>query len=183
MAGIIFVLMFAQSESPRFLVKQGKSHEATHALARLRQQPAGSEYVVREIYAIQAALDHELEATSSLGWAGKLREMFLVKSNLYRVYMATMVQLLSQWSGAGSVTLYAVDLFKLLGIRGAQQGLLITAVFGIVKLISALVCALFLVDVVGRKRALLTGITLQAAPSRTSSSPHRTSPPAVAPLP
>ncbi|KAG5939076.1 hypothetical protein E4U53_007893, partial [Claviceps sorghi] len=162
MAGIIFVLMFAQSESPRFLVKQGQSKEATHVMARLRQQPAESEYVVREIYAIQAALDHELEATGSLGWAGKLREMFLVKSNLYRVYMATMVQLLSQWSGAGSVTLYAVDLFKLLGISGAQQGLLVTAVFGILKLVSALVCALFLVDVIGRKRALLTGITLQA---------------------
>ena len=162
MGGIIFVLMFAQSESPRFLVKQGKSQEATHVMAQLRQQPAESEYVVREIYAIQAALDHELEATRSIGLAGKLREMFFVKSNLYRVYMATMVQLLSQWSGAGSITLYAVDLFRILGVSGEQEGLLVTAVFGIVKLISALVCALFLVDVIGRKRALLTGISLQA---------------------
>ncbi|KAG6005706.1 hypothetical protein E4U54_000290 [Claviceps lovelessii] len=162
MSGIIFLLMFAQSESPRFLVKQGKSIAATKVMARLRQQPAESEYVVREISAIQAALDHELEATKSAGWASKLREMFLVKSNLYRLYMATMVQLLSQWSGAGSITLYAVDLFKILGVSGEQQGLLVTAVFGIVKLIAALVCALFLVDVVGRKRALLTGITLQA---------------------
>ena len=30
------------------------------------------------------------------------------------------------------------------------------------KLIAAVLCALFLVDVIGRKRALLTGITLQA---------------------
>lgn len=162
MAGIIFILMFAQSESPRFLVKQGKSDEATEVMARLRQQPAEGEYVVREISAIQAALDHELEATRGVGWAGKLKEMFLDRSNLYRVYMATMVQLLSQWSGAGSITLYAVDLFKILGISGAQEGLLVTAVFGIVKLVAALVCALFLVDVIGRKRALLTGITLQA---------------------
>ncbi|KAG6007593.1 hypothetical protein E4U21_005791 [Claviceps maximensis] len=162
MAGIIFVLMFAQSESPRFLVKQGKSTEATRVMARLRKQPADSEYIVREIYTIQAALDHELEATSSIGWAGKIKEMIFVKSNLYRLYMALMVQFLSQWSGAGSITLYAVDMFKLLGIGGEQKGLLITAVFGIVKLISALVCALFLVDVIGRKRALLTGITLQA---------------------
>ncbi|KAG5985836.1 hypothetical protein E4U43_005852 [Claviceps pusilla] len=162
MSGIIFLLMFAQSESPRFLVKQGKSKAATKVMARLRQQPAESEYVVREISAIQAALDHELEATKSVGWTSKLKEMFLVKSNLYRLYMATMVQLLSQWSGAGSITLYAVDLFKILGVSGEQQGLLVTAVFGIVKLTAALVCALFLVDVVGRKRALLTGITLQA---------------------
>ncbi|GAO19178.1 uncharacterized protein UV8b_00543 [Ustilaginoidea virens] len=162
MAGIIFLLTFAQVESPRFLVKQAKSQEATQVMARLRQQPADSEYVVREISYIQAALDHELEATKGVGWAGKLKEMFLVKSNLYRVYLATMVQLLSQWSGAGSITLYAPDLFKILGITGTQEGLLVTAVFGIVKLVAALVCALFLVDVVGRKRALLTGITLQA---------------------
>lgn len=34
--------------------------------------------------------------------------------------------------------------------------------FGIVKLVAAIGCALFLVDVIGRKRSLLTGITLQA---------------------
>ncbi|KAG6025508.1 hypothetical protein E4U41_001499 [Claviceps citrina] len=112
--------------------------------------------------AIQAELDHELEATRGVGWAGKLKEMLLDRSNLYRVYMATMVQLLSQWSGAGSITLYAVDLFRLLSVSGDQEGLLVTAVFGIVKLVSALACALFLVDVIGRKRALLIGIALQA---------------------
>ncbi|KAK2594371.1 hypothetical protein QQS21_007931 [Conoideocrella luteorostrata] len=162
MAGLIFVLMFAQYESPRFLVKQGRSEKASQVMARLRKQPADSEYIVREIFTIQAALDHELEATRGVGFLGKLKEMFLNKSNLYRVYMATMVQLLSQWSGAGSITLYAPDLFKILGVGGEEEGLLVTAVFGIVKLVSALVCALFLVDVIGRKRALLTGITLQA---------------------
>ncbi|KAJ3501399.1 hypothetical protein NM208_g16944 [Fusarium decemcellulare] len=72
-----------------------------------------------------------------------------------------MVQFLSQWSGAGSITLYAPDLFKILGITGSDESLLVTAVFGIVKLCAAVICALFLVDVIGRKRALLTGITLQ----------------------
>lgn len=73
-----------------------------------------------------------------------------------------MVQFLSQWSGAGSITLYAPDLFEILGVTGSEEGLLVTAVFGLVKLVSALCCALFLVDVIGRKRSLLTGITLQA---------------------
>lgn len=47
-------------------------------------------------------------------------------------------------------------------MTGTNEGLLVTAVFGIVKLIAAVGCALFLVDVIGRKRSLLTGITLQA---------------------
>ncbi|POR36802.1 Quinate permease [Tolypocladium paradoxum] len=162
MAGIIFILTFLQFESPRFLVKQGKPDKAAEVMGHLRHLPADSDYVVNEITSIQAALDHELEATKGVGWLGKVKEMFLDKSNLYRVYLATMVQLLSQWSGAGSITLYAPDLFKILGVMGSEEGLLVTAVFGIIKLVAALVCALFLVDVIGRKRALLTGITLQA---------------------
>ena len=162
MAGIIFILTFFQYESPRFLVKQGKPDRAADVMSKLRHLPVDSDYVVGEITTIQAALDHELEATKGVGWLGKIKEMFLDKSNLYRVYLATMVQLLSQWSGAGSITLYAPDLFALLGITGSEEGLLVTAVFGIIKLIAALMCALFLVDVIGRKRALLTGITLQA---------------------
>lgn len=161
MSGIIFILSFFQFESPRFLVKQGKAEKAAEVMAHLRQLPVDDEYVVREISEIQAALDHELEATQGVGWLGKVKEMFLVPSNLYRLYMSTMVQFLSQWSGAGSITLYAPDLFSLLGITGTEESLLVTAVFGLVKLIAALLCALFLVDVIGRKRALLLGISLQ----------------------
>jgi hypothetical protein len=73
-----------------------------------------------------------------------------------------MSQFLSQWSGAGSITLHAVNFFALLGVTGTNEALLATAVFGIVKLVAAVVCALFLVDVIGRKRSLLIGITLQA---------------------
>lgn len=160
-AGIAFILTFFQYESPRFLVKEGKIEEATMVLAKLRKQDPNSEYIVGNISEIQSALEHELEATRGVGWAGKLKEMFLNKSNLYRLYLSTMVQFLSQWSGAGSITLYAPDLFAIIGITGNDEGLLVTAVFGIVKLIAAICCALFLVDVIGRKRALLTGITLQ----------------------
>ncbi|TQS33296.1 hypothetical protein Golomagni_06366, partial [Golovinomyces magnicellulatus] len=162
MAGIIFILTFFQYESPRFLVKQRKSAEATKVLARLRKQPEDSDYIVGQIATIQAALDEELEATRGVGLLGKVKEMFLDKRNLYRLYMVTMVQLLSQWSGAGSITIYAQELFQLLGIHGQEEKLLVTAVFGLIKFGAAIVCALFLVDVIGRKRALLTGITLQA---------------------
>lgn len=162
MSGLIFILTFFQYESPRFLVKRGEIEKATQVMSHLRHLPADSDYIVNEIAAIRAAHDHELEATHGLGWRGKLKEMFLDRSNLYRLYLSTMVQFLSQWSGAGSITLYAPDLFRILGITGSEEGLLVTAVFGLVKLVSALVCALFLVDVIGRKRSLLTGITLQA---------------------
>ena len=161
-AGLIFILSFLQYESPRYLVKQGQDEKALMTLARLRNLSPEHEYVVREITEIQMAHEAEMEATMGSGLLGIIKETFLVPSNLYRVYLTIMAQILSQWSGAGSITLYATDLFKLLGITGTNENLLITAIFGIVKLVAAVLCALFLVDVIGRKRALLLGITLQA---------------------
>ncbi|EEY17275.1 quinate permease [Verticillium alfalfae VaMs.102] len=161
-AGIIFILTFFQYESPRFLVKQGKVEEATAVMSHLRHLPEDHEYIVREISAIQMSHEAELEATRGASFLGKIKEMFLVPSNLYRVYLTSMVQILSQWSGAGSITLYAPDLFEILGVTGQNESLLVTAVFGIVKFCAAIICALFLVDVIGRKRALLIGISLQA---------------------
>lgn len=161
-AGLIFILTFLQYESPRFLVKQGKYQKATENMAHIRHLPVDDPYVVSEIRAIREAHEEELEATMGASWYGVLREMFLIPSNLYRLYLSSMVQFLSQWSGAGSITLYAPDLFQILGITGQNESLLVTAVFGIVKFVAAVLCALFLVDVIGRKRALLLGITLQA---------------------
>jgi sugar porter (SP) family MFS transporter len=161
-AGIIFILTWFQYESPRFLIKQNQPEKALENMARLRRLSPDHPYVIREISAIQAAHEAELEATKGAGALGILKETFLVPSNLYRLYLSSMVQFLSQWSGAGSITLYANDLFKILGITGQNESLLVTAVFGIVKLVAAVICALFLVEVIGRKRALLTGITFQA---------------------
>lgn len=160
-SGIILLLSFCQNESPRFLIKQNKPEDALKTLARIRNLPADHEYVIREISAIQHSHQDELEATMGSGPLGVLKEALLIRSNLYRLYLAAMAQVLSQWSGAGSITLYAPDLFKLLGVSGSNESLLVTAVFGIVKLIAAIICALFLVDFIGRKRSLLLGISLQ----------------------
>lgn len=161
-AGIIFTLSFFQYESPRFLIKTGKDAKALENMARIRNLPADHPYVTAEIAAITIQHHEEMEATMGTNWFGVVKELFLVPSNLYRLYLAFFAQLMSQWSGAGSITLYAPDLFELLGVTGTNETLLVTAVFGIVKLVAAVSCALFLVDVIGRKRSLLAGITLQA---------------------
>lgn len=83
-------------------------------------------------------------------------------NNFYRIYLGFAAQLLSQWSGAQSITVYAPDFFKLLGVDGQSEKLFATCIFGVVKFVAALICAFFLVDVVGRKRSLGVGIALQA---------------------
>ncbi|KFY22636.1 hypothetical protein V493_06452 [Pseudogymnoascus sp. VKM F-4281 (FW-2241)] len=161
-AGIIFILSFFNYESPRFLVKVGKDELATVNLARLRNLPLDHPVIIHEITEIQAQLHEEQEATMGLGWIGILKEMFLMPNNLYRIHIGLVSQLLSQWSGAGSITLYAPDFFALLGTTGQNEKLFATAIFGVVKFVAAIMCALFLVDVIGRKRSLAIGITLQA---------------------
>lgn len=161
-AGIIFFLSFFQFESPRFLIKKGNDAKALEVMSRLRNLPPDHPYVTQEIAAVTIQHHEEMEATKGASWFGVVKELFLIPSNLYRMYLAFFAQIMSQWSGAGSITLYAPDLFALLGITGTNESLLVTAVFGIVKLVAAVCCALFLVDVIGRKRSLLIGITLQA---------------------
>ncbi|KAK8080031.1 MFS quinate transporter [Apiospora hydei] len=161
-ATIILAMTIFQYESPRYLVKIGKPEEALLNMSRLRNLDTTDPYLVQEMKSIEASHQEEVAETRNLGFLGVLKEMFCVSSNLYRVYLATMAQLMAQWSGAGSITVYATDLFMLLGFNGKNESLLIAVIFGVVKLLSAVCCALFLVDVIGRKRSLMAGITLQA---------------------
>lgn len=161
-AGIIFILSFFNLESPRFLIKNGNPDRALANLAKIRGLPADDEFVVSEINGIKHQLAEEQEATMGQGFFGYVREIFCMPNNFYRIYLGLGCQLLGQWSGAQSITIYAPDMFALLGTKGQNEKLFATAIFGVVKFVAALICALFLVDVIGRKRALSIGITLQA---------------------
>lgn len=160
-AGLIFFLSFLNRESPRYLVKRGKVDQAQANLSKIRGLGRDSEYVRKELADIEEQLAEEEEATLGQGWLGYLKEIFLMPNNFYRLYIGLGSQLLGQWSGAQSITIYAPDFFALLGTEGQNEKLFATAIFGVVKFVAAIICALFLVDVVGRKRSLSIGIGLQ----------------------
>ena len=161
-AGLIFILSFFNYESPRYLIKKGKVEHAIGNLSRVRNLPRDDPYIVSEIGGIERQLEEEKEATLGAGWFGLLKEMFLMPNNLYRICLGLGSQPMSQWSGAQSITIYAPDMFALLGTTGQNEKLFATAIFGVVKFVAAIVCALFLVDYIGRKRSLGIGIGLQA---------------------
>ncbi|WEW56993.1 hypothetical protein PRK78_002452 [Emydomyces testavorans] len=160
-AGLILILSFAVKESPRYLVKIGKNEEALKTMMAIRNLPSDHPYLQRELNDIHEQLEREREATLGLSWLGPLKELFLIPSNRYRIMVGLMSQLLSQWSGASSITIYAPQFFAMLGTTGQSEKLFATAIFGVVKLIASIVCALFLVDILGRRRALASGIILQ----------------------
>lgn len=161
-AGLIFILSWFNKESPRYLIKQNKVEQAVSNLCYVRNLPEDHELVVHEVYDIKRQLATEQEATMGQGVGGLFREIFCIRDNAYRLYLGFGSQLLSQWSGAQSITIYAPTFFALLGTKGQNEKLFATAIFGVVKFISSIACALFVVDMLGRKRALFFGITLQA---------------------
>ncbi|KAK9318918.1 general substrate transporter [Lipomyces orientalis] len=161
-ATLIAFMSFFNYESPRYLIRCGKDAQATRNLSHVRHLPPEHEAVVREICEIQAQLEEEKTATMGSGWLSIVKEMFLTPSNFYRVYLGFTVQVLTQWCGAQSITVYAPQFFILTGISGQNEKLFATCILGVVKFVGALICAFFLVDVIGRKRSLGIGIVIQA---------------------
>ncbi|EEP81348.1 conserved hypothetical protein [Uncinocarpus reesii 1704] len=160
-AGLIFLFSFGVEESPRYLAKIGKNEEAHRIMAKIRNLSPSHPYVQTEMNDIHEQLEREREATLGFHWLGPLKELFFIPSNRYRIMVGLMSQLLSQWSGATSITIYAPQFFAMLGTEGQSEKLFATAIFGVVKLVASIVCALFLVDLLGRKRALTYGIIMQ----------------------
>lgn len=160
-AAIIFMLSFGAVESPRWLLKVQRHEEASKNLSKLRQLPESHPFVQTEIIDINDQLNREAEATMGTHWFAPVKELLTSPANRYRLMLSLFSQLLAQWSGANSITIYAPEYFKMMGTSGQSEKLFATAIFGVVKFISAIICALFLIDFIGRKRSLSCGIALQ----------------------
>ncbi|RAK80805.1 putative transporter [Aspergillus fijiensis CBS 313.89] len=152
---------FFCSESPRWLLLRGRSDEATTAMSRLRGLPRDHPVVQSELAGMDAQILHEMESTSNAGLLDLLKETFVPVENRRRFFLIFMATLFSQWSGANAITQYLPSIFAYLGISGDETTFLTTGIYGIVKFTSTVFFALFMVDILGRRRSLLAGIGLQ----------------------
>lgn len=161
-AGSILIMSFVFTwESPRWYLKAGKPEKAIHSLSKLRNLPPDHPYIVGEISDINEQLSVELAAVSGNSAIGVIKEFIMKKANRYRFFLVVAAaQVLGQWSGANAVTIYAPELFAVIGVTGVEK-MKMTAILGLVKFCSAYLCAFFIIDFLGRKKALYMGITLQ----------------------
>ncbi|KAK8092554.1 Major facilitator superfamily domain- general substrate transporter [Apiospora kogelbergensis] len=162
-AGLFLIMSFTLNESPRYLVMRGKHDEAIKAITTLRQLPMEHPFVQEELAGIRDQLEREREATHGVSRMGKLRELVMIPANRYRLMLGVLSQLLSQWSGASAITIYAVEFFGVLGYTGQSEKLFATCILGVVKFCAAYLCAFFIVDFLGRRKSLYAGISLQTA--------------------
>jgi sugar porter (SP) family MFS transporter len=154
--GILFT-----PESPRFLLLKNHKLQALATLATMRNLPEDHPYVQDEFRGVEAQLNHELEVVAGASTLDLLKETFRDTSNRRRFTLMFLCHLFGQWSGANAITQYSPTIFGYLGIAGEEARFLATGIYAIVKFVSVLLFSVFVIDFIGRRRSLMTGISMQ----------------------
>ncbi|WVQ92933.1 hypothetical protein IAS59_006754 [Cryptococcus gattii] len=149
--GVILILgMFFLSESPRHLYRVGKPDQALKVLSWTRSLPADHPYVKEEAREVQLQLENEGLLASGTSHFALWRELFVIKSNRNRLALGLMTMLLQQMMGVNAINYWT------------NNSLFATGIYGVVKVFSSLIFALFIADRFGRRKSLILGGIEQA---------------------
>ncbi|KAF3916233.1 hypothetical protein ABW21_db0200325 [Orbilia brochopaga] len=145
--------LFFLPESPRYWVKKGELDKAAASLARVRGQPADSEYVVAELAEIQANYEYEMQIAST-GWSDVFRGGWNNPAgNFRRVFLGFFLQMMQQWTGVNFIFYYGTTFFQQSGIKNAFTIQVITNVVNVVTT----PISFWAVEKLGRRFLLIVG--------------------------
>lgn len=158
---ISIALSFIAVESPRWLLLDHKQDQSHTALLRLRGLPADSGYVANEFQTMVSSMEDREAGFGNNSKISIIKETFLVRSNLRRVQLTIFVYILAQMSGANAITNYLPTIFGLIGITSSDVKVYSTGLYTVAKLICCLAASLFFIDIAGRRKSLMIGISVQ----------------------
>ncbi|AWB83309.1 sugar porter family MFS transporter [Corynebacterium liangguodongii] len=143
---VVLAMLFRLTETPTYLMMQGREREAAEVLHTLEGDPRR---VDEELASIREALSEQSER-------GSLREMFsgyLARATMFAIVLGFFVQI----TGINATIYYAPQIFEQMGYVGNTQQLLLPALVQFFSLI-AVVVSMNIIDDFGRRKVLLSGI-------------------------
>jgi len=151
--------LFFLPESPRYFVKKGNVEQARGVLARLRGQPADSEYVEVELAEIVANADYERQMNPYTSYVSSWTACFSgglwnSKSNLRRTILGTSLQMMQQWTGVNFIFYYSTPFLQSTG--AIDNTFLISLIFTLVNVCSTPI-SFYTIEKFGRRPLLVWG--------------------------
>ncbi|KAK5167413.1 uncharacterized protein LTR77_007112 [Saxophila tyrrhenica] len=160
-AALLGIGTLTLKESVRWLTQNGRHKEAWESLKWIRASDGRD--VQAEMDEIRSGVEREAHARQGF----QLKEM-LQRGNASRTVTGIAVFAAQQATGATAFAYFGPQYFKLLVGDKGNSDLLLTAIFGAVKVVACLAFVLFVADSVGRKAILTGGALFMAACQMTT---------------
>lgn len=154
-------MSFFLHESPRWLCLVGRNDEALATLTKLRGLRSDHVYLTTKWELMSGQVAREKAEFGGLRYGSIIRETFCVRSKLRRVQLRIIAYILAQFSGANSVTNYLPEIFGIIGVQSTNVRVYASALYALAKLVCCIAASRFFVDVLGRRKSIFTGITIQ----------------------
>ncbi|KAE9405269.1 quinate permease [Gymnopus androsaceus JB14] len=153
--GLLFFGSLFLTESPRWLMSRDREDAALRSLMYLRNLPKDAHYVQEELSETREAIRHE-RSLAGAGFWGPLRTVFSSPNLLWRLFLAQSLFAWQNATGINAINYYSPTIFKSVGVSGSSS-LLTTGVYGIIKMVGAVIWLLYLIDTLGRRKLLYIG--------------------------
>jgi sugar porter (SP) family MFS transporter len=170
-AALLGLGMFTLKESVRWLTLKGRHQEAWESLQWIRADSGPDAQL--EMDEIRLGVETELREKEGF----QFRELYTKPDNLKRTMTAAVVFIAQQSTGATAFATYGPQYFKLLVGSKGNNDLLLTAIFGAIKVAACLTFVIFVAERVNRKIVLTLGALIMAACQISTAAVVRSKPP------